>query len=126
MLALEDAKTWLAEQLDDVTVMINRLPDGAPDQLVVIQGTGGGGTLIEGAFEHSHLHVRSRAATDAEAETLARSVHAAFCIRGTITMGSTQVLMAEPLSTPSYYGPDPQRRAIYTAVYHLVTPTPVP
>ncbi len=120
-LALDDFKTWLSAGIAAAApVDVNWLPD-APDEVVAVAKLpSSGSTLFDGAFEVAHVQVRSRAATDAAAETLALEVHAFISGQeGSAAMGSSYVLSIAPVGPPAFFVRDASARTVYVATYQV-------
>lgn len=119
-LALADLESWLAGEVPAAPIEVNWQPD-APDECVTIATLpGAGGIVFDGAFEVTHVQVRTRSTTDADAEALALQVHAALSSAESSTqMGGTYVLTVEPGAVPAFFTRDVQQRTTYMATYQV-------
>jgi len=117
-LSLSDLATYLTTTGGFTNVQLNRMQD-EPDQAIAVSAAGGAAPILDGAFESTHVHVRVRDTTDAEAETLALQVHAFLSSHeGSFQMGSTYVLSIEPASgPPQYFDRDVDNRTTYMGMY---------
>jgi hypothetical protein len=122
-LPLDDLKTWLLAG-GIPTVGVNWLPD-TPDDIVIIQGDGGTPPIQNGAFEQGHILIRSRSATDADAEALAIQVHQLITgVEQSFMAGSTFVQTVQSIAgPPRYLSRDVDKRTTYAAIYAFTTPT---
>lgn len=120
MLNLSDLAAFVEAVITPTPVFINRIPD-APDQLVMVSITHGGrGFLSDGAFQEVVIHTRTRAATDAEAETIALALDAGLMNTTPLQMGVTYVRQAYPMGgPPCYFERDPENRTVYFCDYVL-------
>ncbi len=124
-LELGDLQAWLSAELVTAgytaPVQINRLPDD-PDEVVVVQQGTGTALLVDGAFEGTAVHVRSRGTSDEEAEALAKAVHAVLVSAAqSFAMGTTYVLYVEPShGPPAYLDRDVSNRSVYAGEYEFV------
>ncbi len=122
-LAISDLVTWINDNAfagvsPAPATGGNWMPD-QPGEIVVVSAAGGGESIVEGAFEPSKVHIRSRAASDTLAETLARKVHALIMgVENTFTMGTTRVLWVDTTAgAPSYLSKDDSDRVTYLGEY---------
>lgn len=121
MLRLADLAAYVQGIVPSGTaVTINRIPD-SPDQLVMVSiAHGGRGFLVDGAFQEVVVHTRSRAASDADAETLALAVDAGLLNATPLTLGAAAVREAYPAGgPPCYFERDVQNRTVYFCDYIL-------
>jgi hypothetical protein len=122
VLPLDDLRTWLAAKVPTATVVINWAPT-SPDAVVVIQSVQGGRSVLDDAFEESHISVRCRDATDAAAETMAMAVHGFLVALGSTTMGTTRVLSSRAITgPPAFFIRDQSGRTTYLGGYTLTCP----
>jgi len=115
---LSSLATWLTGQ-GIANVCINWVPD-TPDAVVVVSGGGGTAPEMDGLFEGTHIHVTTRTASDAAAETTALHVHALLSpinVGGSLTIGETRVLGITPSAPPTFLGRDLRNRTMYIATY---------
>lgn len=119
-LSLTDLQTFLTETGGFENVQINRLQD-TPDEAIAVSVAGGTAPIFDGAFEATHVHVRIRSTTDAQAETLGLAIHAFLSgSEGSFQMGSTYVLALVPSSgPPQYFDRDVDNRTTYMGSYEL-------
>lgn len=76
MLRTADLKAWLSTQLPGVAVLTLDQSQPMPDRQVVVELTGGAGTVQERAYDRQSVQVRTRGAQRdrADAEALAAEV----------------------------------------------------